>query len=104
MNRPHAHGPQVEPSLIPQEGWHCTHIYYSLDRVRLSRLELAPVENLDDVELIGLVQRVDRAIVLMSPDISYAGILASRYLEGKFPEFVYSRRVVLCLTCLSIQA
>jgi peroxiredoxin len=39
MNRPHAHGPQVEPSLIPQEGWHCTHIYYSLDRVRLSRLE-----------------------------------------------------------------
>ena len=74
------------------------------DPMRLSRLELAPVENLDDVELIGLVQRVDRAIVLMSPDISYVGILASRYLEGKFPEFVYSRRVVLCLTCLSIQA
>jgi len=39
MNHPHAQHAQIEPSLIPQEGWHCTHIYYSIDRARLAALD-----------------------------------------------------------------
>jgi len=29
---------QIEPSLEPLSGWHCTHTYYGLDRDRLRRL------------------------------------------------------------------
>ena len=28
----------VEPSLTPDEGWHCSHLYYSLDRAALAAL------------------------------------------------------------------
>ena len=37
MNDPHTRSRQIEASLIPQDGWHCTHIYYSIDRAKLAR-------------------------------------------------------------------
>ena len=35
MNRPPHTQNLPEPSVIPQEGWHCSHFYYSFDRVAL---------------------------------------------------------------------
>ena len=29
---------RVEPSLTPDEGWHCSHLYYRFDRTRLEQL------------------------------------------------------------------
>ncbi len=31
----------IEPSLIPDEGWHCSHLYYRFDREILERLSVA---------------------------------------------------------------
>lgn len=38
MNRPPHTQNLPEPSVIPQEGWHCSHFYYSFDRVGLQQL------------------------------------------------------------------
>lgn len=42
MNRPPT-APLPEPSLIPLEGWHCTHVYYELDRAILSTMDAQAV-------------------------------------------------------------
>src|SRR5262245_8958074 len=34
----HAPPPQTEVSLKPAEGWHCSHLYYRIDRAALARL------------------------------------------------------------------
>ena len=74
------------------------------DPLRFSPLEWVPVENLENAESIGLVQRVDRAICLNeSVDTCMSECLLRDISEGKCPEFVCLRRVALCLTCLSIQ-
>jgi len=36
--RPHQPPGQVESSTAPQEGWHCTHLYYRFDRPALAAL------------------------------------------------------------------
>lgn len=33
-----AHAPSTEVSLTPDEGWHCSHLYYRFDRGTLSRM------------------------------------------------------------------
>jgi hydrogen peroxide-dependent heme synthase len=41
MHGPPAHAPSAasqEVSLVPREGWHCTHIYYRFDRAALARM------------------------------------------------------------------
>jgi len=38
--RPHAHAaPQIENSLVPDEGWHCSHLYYNFDRAFLTSFD-----------------------------------------------------------------
>ena len=37
QGRPPAPAP-VEPSLVPDEGWHCSHLYYRIDRKILSKM------------------------------------------------------------------
>ncbi|MEX0819506.1 MAG: hydrogen peroxide-dependent heme synthase [Pirellulaceae bacterium] len=45
MNRP-AHGqPPAEPSLEPDEGWHCSHLYYRFDRGVLAALAPTQVQD-----------------------------------------------------------
>ena len=51
--------------------------------LRLSQVEFLPAEALDHAELNGLVRRVDQAIVVMSPAVSYLGTLASQSLRGE---------------------
>ncbi len=51
--------------------------------LRLSRVEFLPAEALEHAELNGLVRRVDKAIVVMSPAVSYLGTLASQSLRGE---------------------
>ena len=38
MKRPGPGQPPVEPSLEPDEGWHCSHLYYRFDRGVLAAL------------------------------------------------------------------
>ena len=38
MNRPQPPGQSPEPSLAPEEGWHCSHFYYTFDRAALSAM------------------------------------------------------------------
>lgn len=45
MNRPTSAHETVEPSTHPSDGWHCLHIYYAFDRLRLGEIEPA---NLDE--------------------------------------------------------
>lgn len=35
---PHAAAASQEVSLVPSEGWHCTHLYYRFDRAALARM------------------------------------------------------------------
>jgi chlorite dismutase len=46
MNEQHrpTTGEAAEISLIPSKGWHCTHLFYSFDRDRLSRLDDAALQ------------------------------------------------------------
>lgn len=37
MNQSRPQVSQVEPSLVPEEGWHCTHLFYSFDRAKLAQ-------------------------------------------------------------------
>lgn len=39
MNRPNHPAPQVEASLVPEQGWHCGHYYYRWNRQALSHEE-----------------------------------------------------------------
>ena len=41
--RPHIS--QVEPSLVPEEGWHCSHLFYTFDRGRLASMSEAEVSS-----------------------------------------------------------
>ncbi len=36
MNQPRPRVSQVEPSLVPADGWHCCHLFYSFDRAKLA--------------------------------------------------------------------
>ncbi len=38
MNHGPPHAAPIEPSLTPLEGWHCTHIYYRLNRAVLAQM------------------------------------------------------------------
>ena len=39
MNRPsHSHAPLPEPSTKLAEGWHCLHLYYSVNQTELAKL------------------------------------------------------------------
>lgn len=38
---PHAAAASQEISLVPHEGWHCTHMYYRFDRAALARMSPA---------------------------------------------------------------
>jgi chlorite dismutase len=40
----HAASQNTEVSLTPQEGWHCSHLYYRFDRARLAAMTAAEVE------------------------------------------------------------
>ena len=52
MNRPPHTQNLPEPSVIPQEGWHCSHFYYSFDRVAL--------QGFSDDELTILIEELDK--------------------------------------------
>ena len=45
MNRPGPGQPPVEPSLEPDEGWHCSHLYYRFDRGVLAALAPTQVKD-----------------------------------------------------------
>jgi peroxiredoxin len=34
---------QVEPSIVPSEGWHCTHLYYRFDRSELAKMDTGAI-------------------------------------------------------------
>ena len=40
----HASAPASEPTLLPAEGWHCSHLYYRFDRAALKSLTSAELE------------------------------------------------------------
>ncbi|MCH2611789.1 MAG: heme-dependent peroxidase [Pirellulales bacterium] len=69
MNRPQT-GPLPEPSLIPQEGWHCTHVYYEVDRAALSQMDAPTISegrdalgNIISGTIDGAPERVQPSIV-----------------------------------------
>jgi chlorite dismutase len=37
--QPHSPSPPAPASLNPEEGWHCTHLYYQFDRQRLAAMD-----------------------------------------------------------------
>ena len=45
MNRPGPPQPPVEPSLEPDQGWHCSHLYYRFDRGVLAALAPTQVKD-----------------------------------------------------------
>ena len=57
MNRPGQGQPPVEPSLEPDEGWHCSHLYYRFDRSILAAL--APSQLKDGREAVADVLNAD---------------------------------------------
>jgi chlorite dismutase len=85
MSRPHASAEPAQNTLAPEEGWHCSHLYYTLDREVLARLNAtqhstgrdALVEALDP-RAADATQRLQTSIVsghkadfgvmLMDPD------------------------------------
>jgi chlorite dismutase len=42
--QPHSTSPPAEISLEPEEGWHCSHLYYQFDRQRLAAMEADQIE------------------------------------------------------------
>lgn len=45
MSHPHAAPQQLpSPSLVPAEGWHCSHLYYRFDRAQLAKLKPAALQ------------------------------------------------------------
>lgn len=73
---------QVEPSLSPEEGWHCVHHYYSFDRLRLageplSRAAADQLRNALDPENTAVAQmqsflvsgdKADFGLMMLDPD------------------------------------
>ena len=44
MNRPPHTQNLPEPSVIPQEGWHCSHFYYAFDRAAIQAFSTDQLE------------------------------------------------------------
>ena len=68
-SRPHP-GQQIEISLTPSEGWHCSHLYYEFDRSLLSQIDgseqLRGCKEVDEVlcpDRIGAPKRLQTSIV-----------------------------------------
>lgn len=55
MNRPRPQVSQVEPSLVPEEGWHCCHLFYSFDRAKLTAASAEQVKTGREelIEMLG---------------------------------------------------
>ncbi len=84
MNRPHHTQNLPEPSVIPQEGWHCSHYYYSFDRsdvrgltaeeLAIARQEFADVlnasENGPERLQVSIVSghKADFGLMIMDPN------------------------------------
>ena len=71
VNRPaHTHAPLPEPTTKLAEGWHCLHLYYSIDQMALQQLTPSDVAegrealvHLLDPERPGAPQRLQTSIV-----------------------------------------
>ena len=44
MTHPPASAPLPEPSLIPVQGWHCSHYFYQWDRKELASIDPNSIE------------------------------------------------------------
>lgn len=58
MNQPGQGQPPVEPSLEPDQGWHCSHLYYRFDRGVLAGM--APTQLKDGREAVADALNPDR--------------------------------------------
>ncbi len=58
MNHGRPASPTIEPSLIPEEGWHCLHLYYQFDRAILSEMESYEIDAGAD-QLVQLLDESD---------------------------------------------
>ena len=45
VNRPHARGPLPDPTIQMTEGWHCLHLYYTVDEQRLNAISAGSRED-----------------------------------------------------------
>ena len=44
MNQPRPQVSQIEASLVPEEGWHCCHLFYSFERAKLDQMTPDQIE------------------------------------------------------------
>jgi len=74
MTHPPASAPLPEPSLIPVQGWHCSHYFYQWDRKELASIdpnsiEQAKQEFLDVVNDVNeRPQRMHIGLIMMDPN------------------------------------
>jgi chlorite dismutase len=61
MNRPAPGQPPAEPSLIPDEGWHCSHLYYRFDRGVLAALAPSQLKDGREALIATLNPAADKA-------------------------------------------
>ena len=100
MNRPPSHANLPEPSRIPTEGWHCTHIFYEFDRGWIASLtpselragsqdlgQILDPENGENPERIqtSLVSggKADFSLMLMDPDPLKIDAVHQRLLQSQ---------------------
>lgn len=84
MNRPHPQASTSEPSLTPEEGWHCSHFFYRFDRAALAQISdkkiakgrktmltcLSPESGLAERLQTSIVSghKADFGLMIMDPD------------------------------------
>ena len=65
MNRPEHAQPAIEPSLEPDEGWHCSHLFYRFDRGVLAALAPTQIKEGREALLATLNPAAENAILLL---------------------------------------
>ena len=60
MSHPPASAPLPEPSLIPVQGWHCSHYFYSWNRKDLGSIDCVSLEKAKQELLNALSEQNDR--------------------------------------------